>query len=126
MPTPADTASEQGIAGRWTSRPTSIPTIEDAASAALLYDALLPLLRRQGFVNVYAGIAIPNVPSVSLHEHVGMRWIGVYEHVGFKFGAWHDVAWYGLRLVDLPDSPVEPVAYPELPELPELPAQDGA
>lgn len=89
----------------------------------LLYDALLPLLRRQGFVNVYAGIAIPNVPSVSLHEHVGMRWIGVYEHVGFKFGAWHDVAWYGLRLVDLPDSPVEPVPYPELPE---LPAQDGS
>lgn len=80
----------------------------------LLYDELISLLRRQGFVNVYAGIAIPNVPSVSLHEHIGMRWIGTYEHVGFKFGEWHDVAWYGLRLVDPPPAPAEPVPYPQI------------
>ena len=121
--TPADIASEQDIAGRWTSRSTSIPDHRGRGIGRLLYDALLPLLRRQGFVNVYAGIAIPNVPSVSLHEHVGMRWIGIYEHVGFKFGAWHDVAWYGLRLVDLAASPVEPVPYPVPPDLPELPAK---
>ncbi|MFN2419235.1 MAG: N-acetyltransferase family protein, partial [Candidatus Limnocylindria bacterium] len=44
-----------------------------------LYDELVPMLRRQGFVNVYAGIALPNPASVALHEAVGMRLIGVYE-----------------------------------------------
>jgi L-amino acid N-acyltransferase YncA len=79
-----------------------------------LYDELLPTLRRQRFVNVYAGIALPNPASVALHEAVGMRRIGVYERVGFKFGAWHDVAWYGLRLADPPGAPPEPIPYPEL------------
>jgi len=79
-----------------------------------LYDDLLALLRRQRFVNVYAGIALPNPASVRLHEAIGMRRIGVYERIGFKFGAWHDVAWYGMRLGDPPGTPPEPVPLPEL------------
>jgi len=79
-----------------------------------LYDELLPLLRRQGFVNVYAGIALPNPSSVALHEGIGMRLVGIYEGVGFKFGAWHDVAWYGLRLADPAGTPPEPMLLPEL------------
>ncbi|HEY6608139.1 MAG TPA: GNAT family N-acetyltransferase [Candidatus Limnocylindria bacterium] len=73
-----------------------------------LYDELFELLRRQGFVNAYAGIALPNPASVALHEGIGMGRIGVYERVGFKFGAWHDVVWYGLRLTDLEGQPAEP------------------
>jgi phosphinothricin acetyltransferase len=84
-----------------------------------LYDALLPMLRRQGFVNLYAGIAIPNPASVALHEGIGMRRIGVYEQVGFKFGAWHDVAWYGMQIADRSGRPAEPIALPDLPDLPE-------
>lgn len=80
-----------------------------------LYDELLALLRRQRFVNAYAGIALPNPASVAIHEGIGMRRIGVYERVGFKFGAWHDVAWYGLRLTDPPGTPPEPISLPELP-----------
>ena len=79
-----------------------------------LYDELLPILRRQRFVNVYAGIALPNPASVALHEAMGMRRIGVYQRVGFKFGAWHDVAWYGLRLTDPDGVPPEPIPLPEL------------
>ncbi len=79
-----------------------------------LYDALLPMLERQGFVNVYAGIALPNPASVALHEAIGMRRIGVYERVGFKFGAWHDVAWYGMRIVEPALHPAEPIPLPEL------------
>jgi L-amino acid N-acyltransferase YncA len=82
-----------------------------------LYDALLPLLLSQGFVNVYAGIALPNPASVALHESIGMRRIGVYERVGFKFGAWHDVAWYGLRIAEPAAPPDEPIALPELPSV---------
>lgn len=79
-----------------------------------LYDALLPILRRQGFVNAYAGIALPNPASVALHEAIGMRLVGVYERVGFKFGAWHDVAWYQLRLLEPAGVPAEPIPLPEL------------
>jgi L-amino acid N-acyltransferase YncA len=79
-----------------------------------LYERLLALLRRQGHVNVYAGIALPNPASVRLHEAIGMRRIGVYERVGFKFGAWHDVAWYGLRLADPDGVPPEPIPLPDL------------
>ncbi len=80
-----------------------------------LYDVLLPMLLRQRFINVYAGLALPNPASVALHESIGMRRIGVYERVGYKFGAWHDVAWYGLRLADLPEQPPEPIPLPLLP-----------
>jgi len=79
-----------------------------------LYDELLALLRRQGFVNVYAGITLPNPASVALHEAIGMRRIAVYEGVGFKHGAWHDVAWYHLRLAVPDGRPPEPIPLPEL------------
>ena len=79
-----------------------------------LYDELLGLLRRQGFVNAYAGIALPNAASVALHEAIGMQLVGVYEAVGFKFGAWHDVAWYGMRLLDVVGTPPEPIPLSDL------------
>ena len=74
-----------------------------------LYDELLTILRRQGFVNVYAGITLPNPASVALHEAIGMHRVGVYERVGFKAGAWHDVAWYQLRLAEPAGAPHEPI-----------------
>ena len=80
----------------------------------LLYDRLLEILRRQRFVNVYAGIALPNAASVRLHEAIGMRVVGVYERVGYKFGAWHDVAWYGMRLAEPEGAPPEPIPLPGL------------
>ena len=80
-----------------------------------LYDALLPMLLNQRFVNVYAGIALPNPASVALHESIGMRRIGVYERVGYKLGAWLDVAWYGMRIADPALPPEEPIPLPELP-----------
>ena len=54
-----------------------------------------------GVVNAYAGITLPNVASVALHESLGFSKVGHYPHVGFKHGAWHDVGWWGLRLVDV-------------------------
>jgi L-amino acid N-acyltransferase YncA len=79
-----------------------------------LYNELLPILRRQRFVNAYAGIALPNPASVALHEAIGMRRIGTYERVGFKHGRWLDVAWYGLRLTDQDGPPAEPIPLPAL------------
>jgi len=63
-----------------------------------LYGALFDLLVRQGYVNAYAGVTLPNPASVGLHESLGFRPVGVYPRIGFKFGRWHDVAWFQLRL----------------------------
>jgi L-amino acid N-acyltransferase YncA len=79
-----------------------------------LYAELLSVLRRQGIVNAYAGVALPNPASVRLHEAIGMQRIAVYERVGYKFDAWHDVAWYGVRLIEPAGRPPEPIPYPDL------------
>jgi L-amino acid N-acyltransferase YncA len=59
-----------------------------------LYTALLSELARRGFHAAFAGITLPNPPSVGLHESVGFAPLGVYREVGFKFGRWHDVGWW--------------------------------
>jgi phosphinothricin acetyltransferase len=79
-----------------------------------LYLPLLEILRRQGMVNAYAGVTLPNPASERLHEAIGMRRFAVYHRVGFKFGAWHDVAWYELRLAEPAGRPPEPIMLPEL------------
>ena len=79
-----------------------------------LYRELFAILTRQGFVNVYAGITLPNDASVALHRSMGMEPVGTYQGVGFKHGAWHDVAWFGLRLAEPLDPPPAPIALPDL------------
>ncbi len=78
-----------------------------------LYLALLPILRDLGYVNTYAGIALPNPASVALHEAIGMLPVGVYQHVGYKFGAWRDVGWWYGELQAPPDAPDAPLALSE-------------
>ena len=73
-----------------------------------LYMSLFAILARQGYGNAYAGIALPNPASVTLHEAVGFKPVGVYEHVGYKLGAWHDVGWWQRALRDRDASPDEP------------------
>ena len=75
----------------------------------LLYAELLERLRGLGYLNVYAGITLPNPGSVALHEAIGMKRIGVYERVGYKLGEWRDVCWFGMRLSEpTSDPPPEP------------------
>jgi phosphinothricin acetyltransferase len=73
-----------------------------------LYTALFDLLAAQGYVNAYAGIALPNAGSVGIHEALGFQPIGVYRQVGYKLGAWHDVSWWGLRLAEPMTEPRPP------------------
>jgi phosphinothricin acetyltransferase len=79
-----------------------------------LYTALLGLLTAQGYVNAYAGIALPNDASVGLHEALGFRRVALYPAVGFKAGAWRDVGWWHLLLRPPPPAPVPPVPFPAL------------
>jgi phosphinothricin acetyltransferase len=76
-----------------------------------LYARLLPLVRDLGYVSAYAGIALPNDTSVRLHERNGFVPVGVYRHVGHKMGAWRDVGWWQLALVEPPERPAEPRRY---------------
>jgi L-amino acid N-acyltransferase YncA len=78
-----------------------------------LYEALLPILRRQGFHSAFAGIALPNAASVGLHEALGFRSVGVYQDVGFKHGQWRDVGWWRLGLSEGPPA-AEPIAFATL------------
>ena len=89
---------------RW-SVETSVYVHEDfhrRGIARALYGKLLDRLRARGLCNAFAGVTLPNEPSVALHRSVGFEPVGVFKAVGRKFGAWHDVAWFQRALSDVP------------------------
>jgi L-amino acid N-acyltransferase YncA len=67
-----------------------------------LYGVLLEDLTRKGFCNAFAGITLPNDASVAFHRRMGFSSIGVFQSIGWKFGQWHDVAWFQRKLRDRP------------------------
>ncbi len=79
-----------------------------------LYTALFALLRLQGYYNAYAGISLPNVGSVGLHEAMGFQPVGVYRSVGYKLGAWHDVGWWQLNLQPYAAEPQPPIEFQQI------------
>jgi phosphinothricin acetyltransferase len=78
-----------------------------------LYEALLGLLDRQGYASTYGVVTLPNPASVSFHESLGFERVGLFDDVGYKHGAWHDVGWWRRRLSD-PAAPDPPVPFPAL------------
>ncbi|MEO1309647.1 MAG: arsinothricin resistance N-acetyltransferase ArsN1 family B [Pseudomonadota bacterium] len=82
--------------------------------ATALYGRLFEILRAQNYANVFAGVTLPNDPSLAVHTAVGFREVGVYSRVGFKFGEWRDVAWLGLELRRFGAEPPEPIPFPRL------------
>ena len=76
------------------------PAFQRRGAGRRLYVALLDLLRRQGLHVAVAGITVPNDASVGLHRAVGFELVGTYEAIGWKAGAWRDVAWFSCRLTD--------------------------
>ncbi|WP_336321416.1 N-acetyltransferase family protein [Streptomyces lavendofoliae] len=65
---------------------------------SLLYTALFEALAEEDVHRAYAGIALPNEPSVRLHARFGFRHVGTFAEVGRKFGRYWDVAWYEKAL----------------------------
>jgi phosphinothricin acetyltransferase len=73
-----------------------------------LYDVLLARLTARGYRLAVAGMTLPNEASAGLHRALGFEPAGTYRRVGYKHGAWHDVAWV-QRPLGAPDAPlVEP------------------
>lgn len=81
--------------------------------ARAMYGTLLALLRLQRFQNAYAGVALPNPASEGLHRAMGFEPVGVYQRIGYKLGAWHDVAWFSLALGAHELDPTPPIPLPQ-------------
>jgi L-amino acid N-acyltransferase YncA len=88
--------------------------VHRAGVARALYTSLFAVLVLQGFRNAYAGITLPNLASVKLHEAVGFTPVGVYRSVGYKLGQWHDVAWFERALAPHDVEPPPPRPLPEV------------
>jgi phosphinothricin acetyltransferase len=80
--------------------------------ATTLYTRLIPTLRAQGYRTAIAVIAVPNPASERLHAAFGLERTGTLSGVGWKRGAWHDVAYWQLSLRPdaTPPEPIRPVA----------------
>jgi phosphinothricin acetyltransferase len=63
-----------------------------------LYADLFARLAREDVHRAIACIALPNDPSVALHERLGFRNLGSLEEVGRKFGKYWDIGWYQKSL----------------------------
>lgn len=76
-----------------------------------LYETLFERLRERGFHRAFAGMTLPNDASAGLHRALGFEPAGVYRRVGWKHGAWHDVAWVqkDLHATDGCTCPPEPL-----------------
>jgi L-amino acid N-acyltransferase YncA len=98
------------VAYQWTAEVTvyTHPDRRRHGVGRALYAELLRLLELQGICTVVGGITLPNAASVGLHEAMGFRPVGVFEKVGFKFGAWHDVGFWQQELRPFPESPPSP------------------
>lgn len=69
------------------------PERRGTGGGRMLYEELFEQLTARGFRTAVAGIALPNEASVRLHAALGFEPAGIYRAIGWKHGAWHDVAW---------------------------------
>jgi phosphinothricin acetyltransferase len=74
------------------------PEAVGRGSGSALYTALFEALRGEALHVAIGAIALPNPPSIVLHERFGFRLAGITHEVGRKFGRYWDVAWYEKRL----------------------------
>jgi phosphinothricin acetyltransferase len=72
-----------------------------------LYEELFKRLTERGFRTAVAGMTLPNDASVRLHRSMGFEPVGTYRAIGWKLGAWHDVAWMQRPLTAANDPPAE-------------------
>lgn len=81
------------------------PAARAAGVGAALYSELIGRLRSLGYRLLVAGITLPNDASMALHRRAGFAEVGVFRAVGWKAGAWRDVAWLQLDLGRGDDAP---------------------
>ncbi|WP_030441342.1 GNAT family N-acetyltransferase [Actinoplanes subtropicus] len=95
---------------RWSCE-TSIylsPAHRGAGVGRSLYEALLARLVERGYRVAVAKMTLPNPASEGLHASLGFRPVGVHRRIGFKNGAWYDIAITQRELAPATDHPAEP------------------
>lgn len=80
----------------------------------MLYGHLFNGLKTLGYFNAFAAIGLPNHAAIALHESLSFTRVGVFSNVGFKSGAWRDVAWFALKLQPYDLSPQPPIKFSKL------------
>lgn len=87
------------------------PALHRQGLGRRLYGQLIPLMRRQGFATLTAGISLPNPGSEALHEAFGFERCATFERIGFKAGRWRSVGYWQLHLHidDGAPPPIRPV-----------------
>ena len=89
---------------RWTVEVSAYvhPAHRGRGIAAVLYRRLFEVLIAKGYCNAYAGITLPNSPSLAFHKSLGFTPVGTFHRAGWKFGQWRDVSWWEKALRDSP------------------------
>ncbi|WP_273323727.1 GNAT family N-acetyltransferase [Vallitalea guaymasensis] len=64
----------------------------------ILYEELIDRLRKLNFRVIMGVVALPNEPSVKLHERIGFKKAGHFEKVGLKFNRWIDVGYWQYNI----------------------------
>ncbi len=82
--------------------------------AKVLYERLFEILKKQGYINVYAILTSPNPASEKFHETFGFYDVGKFHKAGFKFGEWHNTRWMQLHLRNHDIPPKEIIPFSEL------------
>jgi L-amino acid N-acyltransferase YncA len=70
------------------------PEVRGRGIGYSLYEALMGSLSELGVNAVIGGIALPNEPSIKLHEKMGFKKVAHFEQVGFKNNQWVDVGYW--------------------------------
>ena len=84
------------------------PGIEGQGIGSQLMEKLLEAVEKQGYLNAYSCITMPNDRSVNLHKKFGFEELGRFPSSGYKMGQWHDVIWMGKNLARPEGDPEEP------------------
>lgn len=71
-----------------------------AGGGRALYGALLTRLGERGYQMAAAGMTLPNDASAGFHRAMGFEPVGTWRRIGFKDGAWRDVALMQRQLAD--------------------------
>ena len=82
--------------------------------ASKLYNALFEVLRLQGFINIYAGITLPNDKSIAFHEQFGFTNFVYYKNVGYKLGEWRTVGWWQKQINTYEKQPSTPLNFADM------------
>lgn len=80
----------------------------------LLYEKLIPALKKQGFVKAFAVLGCPNEGSENFHKKMGFSLAATLPNIGYKLGSWHDIKYYVLELNPYNDEMPEPLEYRQI------------